>query len=306
MHAYDFPLRHRLAFRAADDGGFFLCGETIEKDTSVLDGPEPRRYYAYDADPESASIYPKQGGLVSLTEDPAKSERSILERYRDPVGLPEMANLGERYKHIKIYRNWPFGVGSPLRAPQSTDERADFLAESLDNLALVLNRFKREPEVKRTIRDALRDLNPAITDFDVEVIGRQVRLFLEEGTYSISAARLSDGTLRYLCLLAILCHPQPPPLVCIDEPELGLHPDALLTIAKLIEEASERTQLIVTTHSEFLVDSLTHDPGAIVVCEKGENGTTMRRLDGEKLAVWLKDYSLGNLWTSGQIGGNRW
>jgi predicted ATPase len=71
-------------------------------------------------------------------------------------------------------------------------------------------------------------------------------------------------------------------------------------------EASERTQLLVTTHSDVLVDALTAHPDTVVVCEKGEEGTTLRRLDGEQLGVWLEKYSLGTLWTRGDLGGTRW
>jgi len=64
-------------------------------------------------------------------------------------------------------------------------------------------------------------LYPEIKDFEIDIGGGWVQLLMMEGRYSIPATRLSDGTLRYLCLLAILCHPDPPPLVCIEEPELG-------------------------------------------------------------------------------------
>jgi predicted ATPase len=107
-------------------------------------------------------------------------------------------------------------------------------------------------------------------------------------------------------LLAILCDPEPPPLICIEEPELGLHPDLMPTIARLLKSAAERTQLIVTTHSDILVDEFTDEPEAVVVCEKVEGQTTMRRLESERLAEWLDRYRLGELWTKGEIGGVRW
>jgi len=122
----------------------------------------------------------------------------------------------------------------------------------------------------------------------------------------VPATRLSDGTLRYLCLLAILCHPAPPPVVCIEEPELGLHPDVLPTLADLMKEASDRCQLIVTTHSDVLVDAMTDQPEAVLVAEKHEAGTTLTRLDADKLKPWLEKYRLGQLWTRGEIGGTRW
>ena len=154
--------------------------------------------------------------------------------------------------------------------------------------------------------EELSALYPGIGDFNVQFPAGWVQLFLEERKFSIPATRLSDGTLRYLCLLAILCHPDPPPLVCIEEPELGLHPDVLPTLAKLLVKASQRCQLIVTTHSDVLVDELTDTPESVIVCEKHNGSTVMKRLDPEALEVWLEKYTLGQLWTSGEIGGTRW
>ena len=94
----------------------------------------------------------------------------------------------------------------------------------------------------------------------------------------ISAARLSDGTLRFIAILATLLNPNPPPLICIEEPELGVHPDALAIIADLLIEASNRMQIMVTTHSDALVSALTNHPDAIVACEKPQHRTTLRRL----------------------------
>jgi predicted ATPase len=145
-----------------------------------------------------------------------------------------------------------------------------------------------------------------ITDVDVSVEGGTVQVFLQEGRRTIPAARLSDGTLRWLVLLTILLHPNPPGLVCLEEPELGLHPDILPALTRLLREASSRMQLIVTTHSDSVADALTECPDAVVVCEKEEGSTTLRRLSRDVLSAWLKRYSLGELWRRGEIGGNRW
>ncbi|HND18819.1 MAG TPA: AAA family ATPase, partial [Acidobacteriota bacterium] len=156
------------------------------------------------------------------------------------------------------------------------------------------------------ILEGLRDLYDGITDFDISVEGATAQVFLTEGEFTIPATRLSDGTLRYLCLLAILCDPTPPPLICIEEPELGLHPDILPKLADRLVAVSNRTQLIVTTHSEILVDALNEHPEFVVVCEKHNGQTEMNRLNKKELAEWLEDYRLGQLWTMGQIGGTRW
>ena len=140
--------------------------------------------------------------------------------------------------------------------------------------------------------------------FDAGIVSS---FFLEENGVEIPAARLSDGTLRYLCLLTILCDPTPPPLVCIEEPELGLHPDVLPGLADLFREASERCQLIVTTHSGD-VRGCTDGKRLRVssICEKEEWQTRLRRLKREDVCHQLEKCRLGELWSSGELGGNRW
>ena len=173
-----------------------------------------------------------------------------------------------------------------------------------ENLALILHNF--HSQARQRLLEALNALYPEIQDFRTRVSEGRVQLFLEEGDYSIPAARLSDGTLRFLCLLAILCHPKPQPLICIEEPELGLHPDVLPELSRLLVEASERTQIIITTHSDILVDAMTERQESVVVCEKHNGMTEMHRLEKEELTEWVGKYRLGQLWTKGQIGGTRW
>ena len=236
----------------------------------------------------------------------AERQRSILSQIRDADQYPEITHLGEQYEKIRIYREWSFGRTTPARLPQKADGRSDYLESDCSNLGMVLNRIRRDPVQKEQLIERLNDLYPGIKDVDVSIEGGTVQVFLTEGKYAMPATRLSDGTLRYLCLLAILLHPTPPPLICIEEPELGLHPDVMPAIGKLLKQASERTQLIVTTHSDELVDSLSDSPEDVVVCEKHDGCTTFNRLDGDQLKVWLEDYQLGTLWRRGDIGGNRW
>jgi predicted ATPase len=145
-----------------------------------------------------------------------------------------------------------------------------------------------------------------VTDYEVKIEGNTVQIFLEEERWLIPATRLSDGTVRWLALLALLLHPSPPPLVCIEEPELGLHPDLMPPLARLLKQASERMQIVITTHSDALVDAFTDTPEDVLVCERVDGSTTMRRLDKESLSEWLEMYSLGELWSKGELGGTRW
>lgn len=313
-------LRYRLGF-AERGQRFELTEEQIENEQSDEGHAEPYIYYNQKGGqafityrdetglgPTVKAEYPHvrlRLGQYDLRPEEIKLDQSILSQRKDP-DLPELTYLGETLSRIRIYREWSLGRDSPLRLPQKADLPNDFLQEDGKNLALVLNRFQGEPAVKRRLLDALSKFYEGITDFYVNIEGSTVQLFLLEGDMVIPATRLSDGTLRYLCLLAILCHPQPLPLICIEEPELGLHPDILPTVSRLLLEASERSQLIVTTHSDLLVDALTNEWWSIVVCEKRDGQTVMRRLDEEKMAAWLEDYRLGELWSSGEIGGNPW
>ena len=138
------------------------------------------------------------------------------------------------------------------------------------------------------------------------VTGGTVQFYIHEASFDspIPATRLSDGTIRFMAILATLLAPHPPPLVCIEEPELGLHPDAVALIGELLIQASDRMQLVVTTHSESIVSALTSAPDAVVACERPGEATELRRLDPDKLTSWLDDYSLGDLWIMGELGAN--
>jgi predicted ATPase len=230
---------------------------------------------------------------------------SVLSQLRGS-GAREIDVLVDVYDSIRIHRDWVFGRNAAARQPQRADEKNDFLVENASNLGLVLNRFRSNSATKKKLLLELLNLLDGVTDFDVLVQGGTVQLFLEEYGRTIPSARLSDGTLHYLALLAILCDPAPPRIVCIEEPELGLHPDLLPHVARLMVEASERCQIIATTHSDVIVDALTEHADSVIVCDRGESGSTMRRLDAEKLKPWLEEYRLGQIWSRGELGGNRW
>ena len=237
-----------------------------------------------------------------------KPDQSILSQALDPEVYPELSQLADLFERIALYREFPVGRHSPPRLPQKPDLPQDRLLEDASNLALVLNDMQNLPDVKRRLLERLRDFYPSVVDVVTTVRDGSVHVFFHEDGLleSVPPARLSDGSLRYLCLLAVLCHPTPPWVVCIEEPEVGLHPDVIPEVAKLLVEASSRSQIFVTTHSDILVDALTDVPEAVVVCEKVDGATQLRRLSAEELKPWLEQYRLGELWTRGEIGGNRW
>lgn len=295
-------LRYVLSFTEVAQR-FEIVDERIENERPDTGHERPYFYYRFES---GHGVLNVKGTSRRLQHEEIDPTASILAQRKDPDQYPELTYLGNALPKIRLYREWSFGRYTPPRLPQKADLPNDLLEPDASNLGLVLNRLRREPEAKRRLLEALRTLYEGIDDYDVQIEGGTVQVFLHEGRFSVPATRLSDGTLRYLCLLSILCHPNPPPLVCIEEPELGLHPDVLPTLAGLLKEAAERTQLIVTTHSDVLVDALTDRPDVVLVAEKTSSGTKLNRLDAKNLKPWLEKYRLGQLWTRGEIGGTRW
>ena len=296
------PLRHVLEFHS-EKQGFSLDDERIENESPHHGEPDAYFYYRYLHGHPTLNT---AAGERKLTRETVEPDQSILAQRRDADTYPELFYLASFYEKMKIYKEWAFGRKAIFREPQKADMPNDRLEEDFSNLGLFLNRLRRMPRAKNAIIEGLRDLYEEFCDFDVSIEGGAVQVFFTEGDFVIPATRLSDGTLRYLCLLAILCDPDPPPLVCIEEPELGLHPDILPKLADRLVDASQRTQLIVTTHSDILVDAMSERPEAVIICEKHSGQTTMERLNKEMLSGWLQQYRLGELWTRGELGGARW
>ena len=155
------------------------------------------------------------------------------------------------------------GYGSPVRGMPPPDSTSDFLKEDFSNLAPVLRRLAGGEDLKATLDDRLHWFEQFNRNLGFDGPEKQTQLWVRERGLSeeVPVARLSDGTLRLLALLSILCDPSPPPLVCIEEPELGLHPNVVHMVAKLLLAAAERTQLIVTTHSPGLDRLAVGKPG---------------------------------------------
>ena len=296
-------LVYRLSFTERGSR-FALRDEAVEREHSRSSIPF---YYRYQ---EGRPVLRARGVSQPrhLKREDLRPDQSILSQLRDPDSYPQLTYLATQFDSMRFYREWRMDRHSPARFPQTPDSYQGALLEDASNLSLVLSDLLNQPPVKEQILERMRDFYPTFRDINTPVIGGTVQTFFHEKglRHAVPATRLSDGSLRYLCLLTVLCHPNPPPVICIEEPELGLHPDIIPEVAELLVEASSRSQIFVTTHSDILVDALTDTPEAVVICEKSDGATQLNRLDPEKLARWLEDYRLGQLWSQGQFGGNRW
>lgn len=262
-----------------------------------------------DADPfmGSTNVYYRFDGKTSHRH-PAEhflaKNQSVLSQLKEPEKYPEITWLGKRFASVKTFREWTIGQKTALRRPQPADLPEDALLPDCSNLALVLNQI--EHHGGRQFNELLNRFFPRFERLSTRISGGAVQFYLHEKGLStpVPATRISDGTLRFIAVLATLLVPEPPPLVCIEEPEIGLHTDAVSLAADMLVEASARMQLVVTTHSDALVSALSNHVESVVVCERPGAGTILRRLEAARLGKWLDEYRLGDLWRMGELGAN--
>jgi predicted ATPase len=243
-----------------------------------------------------------------LQRDEYDPFQSILAQIRETDQYPEITGLSKYYENFRLYSEWTFGRNSKLRESASAGSSNVMVSESMDNLALALN-FLKNTAAHEKIRELLQELKETYRDYTTRVLFGRIGLAIVEAPFDVSplpAERLSDGTLRFLALAAILLQSNPPALICLEEPELGMHPDMIRMVAKMIVDASARTQVLVTTHSEYLLSALQDDFDVLFAFDATSKGSIVRRFTQKQYAEWRDEHTLGELWTSGELGGNRW
>jgi predicted ATPase len=302
----DEPLKYRLEF-AEEAQSFVILREVLHDRGS---------------DPEKTSagtyFYRSSGKLIygpSFRRDAARlngstvaTTQSALALSKSPADPTPITRVGQEFGATKIYRDFRTTSNSEARMGVSTSVPGSFLEDGGDNLALVLHEMDFKG-LREKMQAYLHRFSDRFNNVKVRLDGPFAKTYIDESGLlePLVSWRLSDGTLKFLCILAVLLDPDPAPLICIEEPEVGLHPEAIQIVAEALAEASERTQLIVTTHSEALIDALSDRPEDVIVTERDfDNGTQFRRLEKKQLSLWLERYSLGQLWRKGEIGGNRW
>jgi predicted ATPase len=182
-----------------------------------------------------------------------------------------------------------------------------FLREQGENLAAYLYYLQeRHPKTLKKIEMTVRSVAPFFGGFNLSpdrINEDYIRLeWNEKGVDKyFNASHLSDGTLRFMALATLLLQPEPPKVIIIDEPELGLHPFAINKLAGLIKKASVHTQIIISTQSVNLVDNFS--PEDIITVDRKDGQSVFTRHETENLTDWLENYTIGDLWEKNVIGG---
>jgi predicted ATPase len=230
---------------------------------------------------------------------------SIVLRNEDDFNALEV--IKKNIKEIFVYESFDTSPNSGIRRMVNSNSTK---ALSLDgsNLTQLLNIIKiNDKRNFRKIEELFKEVNPNFSGFDFHFIAGNIELQLEEREFvrSIPISNFSDGTLRYLCLLAIFFNSNRGNIVCIDEPELGLHPDMLLNIANTIKEISPETLFVISTHSENFLNYF--EVENLKIFEKTDrNQTIIKSFSTDQFAEWYEDYTIGQMWKQGDFGGVRY
>ncbi|WP_426309345.1 AAA family ATPase [Cellulosimicrobium sp. E-16] len=263
------PVALRLGFAGADPGDLgyavdlglpqhpgsaFGLDPEIKVET-IWSGPAPR--------PPTLQVE-RRGPAVRVRDDagrwvssPARlrSFDSVLTELVDPVGAPEVVAVREVLRSWRFYDQLRTDAGAPARAPQ-VGTRTPVLAHDGADLAAALETVRdlgRGDELDAAVSRAFPGSRLAVHADD----GRFELALHQDGLLRpLTGAELSDGTLRYLFLVAALLSPRPPALLVLNEPETSLHPDLLPALGALVHAAARETQVVVVTHATPLVEAL--------------------------------------------------
>ena len=273
----------RLGFASTDLSYAIDLGLPVPSHSAFGSDPEIKReaVWAGEVLRRGALLVDRKGPVVTAKGDAGQdrivtqalsSFESMMTHCSDPHNTPELLVLRERMRGWRFYDNLRTDRAAPARTPQ-VGTRTPVLAHDGSDLPAAVQTIFENGDMEG-LHEAVDDAFPG-SRVSVEVSGGLFELTLSQKGLlrPLSAAELSDGTLRYLLWVAALLSPRPPELLVLNEPETSLHPDLLPALARLIARASRRNQVIVVSHSKPLVEALraTEDVAAIdLVKELGE------------------------------------
>jgi predicted ATPase len=276
----------------------------VEQLKSLID--PNKRFFEFSQG--NVTIFDKSGKeAITQSIDQRTALCHYLQRSRfHNSGDEPASNFAKSLSEIKIYDRIHTEIWSPIRTPQKPkgetilDEDGGNLVDVLHQLSQVQPKFLSE--LNSLLKILFRDF--ARISFPSNERGEILIRWEDENGRVSNAAQLSDGTLKLLCLLAILENPNPPPLIGIDEIDANMHPKMWAIVADMLDEVAQRTQVIATTHNPDFVSMFT--PEEIVILQQYKGATEMRRFSTKgALELWLKDFGTRELWLMGELE-SRW
>jgi predicted ATPase len=244
---------------------------------------------------------------TDVTVSPGRGHRESALTVPEPLWAPEAASVMEALRGCRVFHFHDTSRNAPVKQQgYIADNQA--LHPDAGNLAAVILRLRDgEPKRYQRIVRTVKQVAPFFRDFvlEPELAADRIRLrWQQEGTDTVFPAdALSDGTLRFICLAALLGQAELPGLIILDEPELGLHPFAIVQLAGMLRTASRESRVLPATQSVTLMNQFELDD--LIVVERQDGSSVFERPDPGRLGEWLADYSLGELWEEKNMLGGR-
>jgi predicted ATPase len=251
---FSYELVCGLPKQASGEKSAFSLDPEVKEERVWMDAPHGLKVTFFERSPKGAWILDNDERLADYSGELLPTE-SVLSQLREPHLYPELSSLRAEISRWRFYHHFRTDAESPLRHPQ-VGVRTPVLAHDGRDLAAALQTIN-EVGQSQDLHEAIRQAFPGASleiEHDEDTGMFAVLLRMPGLRRPLRARELSDGTLRYLCLLAALLSPHPPSLLALNEPETSLHPDLLEPLAKQLVNAGKYSQLWVVTHSQRLAE----------------------------------------------------
>ncbi len=279
--------------------------EVLGKYYQVETGQRPQPFKLLERDPRHAVTFDFEERALAAHEGSVPDEQPLLSMMSGPFGNPVVIDFRDRLISWGIYHDLHVDQQAAVRQAAVARLEKRVAADGQNLIPVLHTLYTGDREFKKSVDSAMRAAFG--TDFEELVFPPaadqrvQLRIRWRSLKTEQSAADLSDGTIRFLMLLAIFASPDPGALIAVDEPEVGLHPSMFPIVAEFAAEAATRSQVVLTTHSPQFLDAFGKDPPTTAVTRWADGETRLSVIDGEELRRWLQDYSLGALFRSGEL-----
>ncbi|HVG92286.1 MAG TPA: AAA family ATPase [Alphaproteobacteria bacterium] len=243
-----------LPKQSSGEKSSFSLDPEVKEERVWMDAPHGLKVAFFERSPKGAWILDNDERLADYSGELLPTE-SVLSQLREPHLYPELSSLRTEMGRWRFYHHFRTDAESPLRHPQ-VGVRTPVLAHDGRDLAAALQTIN-EVGQSQDLHEAIRQAFPGASleiEHDEDNGMFAVLLRMPGLRRPLRARELSDGTLRYLCLLAALLSPRPPALLALNEPETSLHPDLLEPLAKQLVNAGKYSQLWIVTHSQKLAE----------------------------------------------------
>ena len=278
---FSYELVCGLPKQSSGEKSAFSLDPEVKEERVWMDAPHGLKVTFFERSPKGAWILDNDERLADYSGELLPTE-SVLSQLREPHLYPELSSLRTEMSRWRFYHHFRTDAESPLRHPQ-VGVRTPVLAHDGRDLAAALQTIN-EVGQSQDLHEAIRQAFPGASleiEHDEDNGMFAVLLRMPGLRRPLRARELSDGMLRYLCLLAALLSPHPPALLALNEPETSLHPDLLEPLARQLVNAGKYSQLWIVTHSQRLAELVEKFSGEAPIRLELVSGET--RVTGERL-----------------------